>query len=104
MFASRRAVGVMGLGDVPTFCAPGFAGPLTPDQQATCDAASSYQTVSTPQGDYQIVNGKIFDPKGNPVSGIPGGPTPGTPVISNTVVLAAAGIAGLFFIMAMIKR
>jgi len=37
---------------------------------------SGYQTVSTPQGDYQIVNGQIFDPSGNQVSSIPGGGVP----------------------------
>lgn len=106
MFASRRAVGVMGLGDVPTFCAPGFTGPLTPDQQATCAAGEAIPDFCAPgfvgplsadeQATCQSVATWTYQ--------APPSKTPGTPVISNTVVLAAAGVAGLLLIMAMVKR
>jgi hypothetical protein len=80
--AGPRIVG-MGLGP----CDPGFVGPVSPEEQAACAAAASipdYQTVSTPSGDYQIIAGKIYDPSGKLVTGIPsGGGIPGAPASVN---------------------
>lgn len=106
MFASRRAVGVMGIGDVPAFCAPGFTGPLTTDQQATCAAGTAIPDFCAPGfvGPLTPDQQATCQSTATWTYNAPTTTTTGTPVISNTVVLAAAGIAALFLIMAMVKR
>lgn len=91
-------IGDMGIGP----CDPGFVGPLSPDEAAVCASAStpSYTTITTPQGDYQVVNGQIFDPNGKIVSSIPTGTVIGSTGIGlnpTTALWVLGGIALILF-------
>lgn len=90
------------LGEAPSYCQPGFVGPLSTEEQTTCASyaagysagmsnAPNYQTVTTAAGDYQIIGGQIFDPSGKQVSSIPGASPFGlsTPVLIAGAVLIA---------------
>ena len=121
MFASRASIGVMGLGDAATCPSveqlEGVVDPTDPCQNPVASLPVSTVPTAGPTASQilfgtpasvptpaQIMAGA--SPTVTPA--IPGlistATQPATPVVTNTVVLAIAGIAAVFFIMMAAKK
>lgn len=118
MFASRAQVGIFGIGDVVP------QGPVQTDITAYYQAGlivgaggTSPLDMSNSTADEQAAFNSGFNAGSSPITlaqtqggvapgsgGTPPPTPPGTPVISNTIVFGIAGIAMLFFIVALTKR
>jgi len=122
MFASRQSVGIQGIGQVTP-----YVGPVSPDVTAAYQAGlivgaggTSPLDLSNSTAEQQAAFNAGFNAAQAQPPLVTSGPNVGvqtgsvpltvppaaqpTPVITNTVVFAVAGIAALFLIIGMVRR